>query len=80
MQTLEGIDFREGEFVLSVRVESQSDTVWLNRQQLAQLFDRDEKTIGKHIQAALREELEEFSCRKICDNWQMGLCLLAWPE
>ena len=59
MQTLEEIDFKEGELVLSVRVEPQSETVWLNRQQMAQLFDRDVKTIGKHIQAALREELED---------------------
>ena len=41
MQTLEEIDFKEGEFVLSVRVEPQSETVWLNRQQMAQLFGRD---------------------------------------
>lgn len=26
-----------------------NDTVWLNRNQLAMLFDRDIKTIGKHI-------------------------------
>ncbi len=33
------------------------DTVWLNRNQIATLFDRDIKTIGKHINNALREEL-----------------------
>jgi len=33
------------------------DTVWLNRQQIAQLFGRDVKTIGKHIANALQEEL-----------------------
>ena len=59
MGELAEIHFREGEFELSVRVEPQADTVWLNRQQMAQLFDRDIKTIGKHIQAALREELED---------------------
>jgi len=32
--------------------------VWLNRQQLSALFDRDIKTIGKHINNALKEELE----------------------
>ena len=32
-------------------------TVWLNRNQMALLFDRDVKTIGKHINNALREEL-----------------------
>ena len=40
---------------LEVRVEG--ETVWLNRHQLADLFARDVKTIGKHINNALREEL-----------------------
>ena len=40
---------------LEVRVES--ETVWLNRQQIAELFSRDVKTIGKHINNALKEEL-----------------------
>lgn len=35
------------------------ETVWLNRQQLSKLFDRDIKTIGKHINNALKEELKE---------------------
>ena len=33
--------------------------VWLNRQQLADLFDRDIKTIGKHINNVLNEELKD---------------------
>ena len=33
-------------------------TVWLNRNQLAELFERDVKTIGKHINNALKEELD----------------------
>lgn len=32
--------------------------VWLNRQQMSILFDRDVKTIGKHINNAMRKELE----------------------
>ena len=40
---------------LEVRLEE--DTVWLNRNQMAILFGRDVKTIGKHINNALREEL-----------------------
>lgn len=64
MQTIEEIDFKEGEFVLSVRVEPQTETVWLNRHQMAQLFERDIKTIGKHIQAALKEELEDSTVAK----------------
>ncbi|MDR0832964.1 MAG: virulence RhuM family protein, partial [Candidatus Symbiothrix sp.] len=44
---------------LDVRVEN--ETVWINRQQMAMLFDRDVKTIGKHINNALKEELADFS-------------------
>ena len=33
--------------------------MWLNRSQLAVLFDRDIKTIGKHINNALQEELSD---------------------
>ena len=44
---------------LEVRLED--ETVWLNRQQMAELFDRDVKTIGKHVNNALREELKGLS-------------------
>ena len=44
---------------LDVRLEN--ETVWLNRHQMAQLFDRDVKTIGKHIANALSEELASNS-------------------
>jgi hypothetical protein len=40
---------------LEVRIED--ETVWLNRHQLAILFGRDIKTIGKHIGNAIKEEL-----------------------
>ena len=49
--------FEEGDVKLEVNV--QDETVWLNRQQLSQLFDRDIKTIGKHINNALKEELAD---------------------
>lgn len=35
-----------------------NDTVWLNRHQISLLFERDIKTIGKHITNALHEELQ----------------------
>lgn len=44
---------------IEVRIEQ--DTVWLNRKQISQLFERDIKTIGKHISNALKEELEGLS-------------------
>jgi len=45
---------------VQVEVLADADTVWLNRQQLAKLFGRDVKTIGKHIANALKEELRGF--------------------
>ena len=45
----------DGSIRLEVKLDQ--DTVWLNRQQMAQLFGRDIKTIGKHINNALHEEL-----------------------
>ena len=50
---------------LSVNVEN--ETVWLNRNQMAELFERDVKTIGKHINNALTEELlnDESTVAKI---------------
>ncbi len=44
---------------IEVRIED--ETVWLNRNQIAILFDRDIKTIGKHINNALKEELSTIS-------------------
>ncbi len=49
----------DGKTQLDVKLEG--ETVWLNRQQLAELFDRDVKTIGKHINNALKEELNGAS-------------------
>ena len=46
---------------ISLEVRLNEETVWLDRQQLADLFDRDIKTIGKHINNALREELKGMS-------------------
>ena len=50
------IKFNDGEFSLDVNVSPSEDTVWLNREQLALLFNRDVKTISKHINNSLKEE------------------------
>ncbi|MDR2578996.1 MAG: virulence RhuM family protein [Chitinispirillales bacterium] len=47
--------------MVAVEVRLEKENVWLNRQQIAVLFDRDIKTIGKHINNALKEELAGFS-------------------
>jgi len=38
-----------------INVQFEQETVWLNRNQLASLFDRDIKTIGKHINNVFKE-------------------------
>ena len=43
---------------LPVNVENGS--VWLNQNQIAKLFDRDIKAIGKYISTALKEELDNI--------------------
>ncbi|MDE6860102.1 MAG: virulence RhuM family protein [Duncaniella sp.] len=45
---------------LSLDVRVENETVWLNRNQIAVLFGRDVKTIGKHINNALQEELADL--------------------
>ena len=48
------IIYNNGEIELKVSVDN--ETVWLNRQQIAKLFDRDIKTIGKHINNVFKEK------------------------
>lgn len=51
--------FETKDNTIKLEVPVECETVWLNRQQMSELFDRDVKTIGKHINNALREELED---------------------
>ena len=60
----------DGEVRLEVRVEN--ETVWLNRQQIALLFNRDIKTIGKHIANALREECQNSVVAKFATTAEDG--------
>jgi hypothetical protein len=53
--------YRPNETTEHIEVRIENETVWLNRQQIASLFGRDVKTIGKHINNALKEELEGIS-------------------
>ena len=45
--------------ITRLEVRLKDETFWLNRQQIAQLFGRDVKTIGKHINNAIKEELSD---------------------
>ena len=42
---------------IKLEVNMKDETVWLNTEQMSKLFDRDYKTIRKHINNALNEEL-----------------------
>ena len=53
-------------------MSTDKDTIWLTRQQMAELFDRDVKTIGRHIQNALREELDPSTVAKSATVQQEG--------
>lgn len=55
--TGEIIVYRPDETDIHIPVRVDKETVWLNRHQLSILFQRDVKTIGKHIAKALTEEL-----------------------
>ncbi|MCR5192284.1 MAG: virulence RhuM family protein [Bacteroidales bacterium] len=47
----------DGKTAIDVRLEH--ETVWLTANQMAVLFDRDDKTIRKHIGNAIKEELSD---------------------
>ena len=61
---------KDKEVKLSVAIDG--DDVWLNRQQMAELFDRDIKTIGKHINNALKEELDNSVVAKFATTAKDG--------
>ena len=64
----------DGETQLSVEIDK--DTVWLNANQMAELFGRDSKTIRKHINNAIREELAgEVGVAK---NLRQPLNMVQW--
>ena len=57
---------------VKLEVNMKDETVWLNREQLSKLFDRDVKTIGKHINNALNEELDNSTVAKFATVQKEG--------
>ena len=54
------IKFKDGEFELDVNVSPNEDTVWLSKDGIALLFDRNRTVIGRHITNIFAElELDE---------------------
>ena len=59
MKDNELILFETTDHCVTLNVNTDGETVWLNRAQMSELFGRDIKTIGKHINNALKEELSD---------------------
>lgn len=59
MSEKELILFETEDKSIALPVIINQETVWLNRHQMSELFARDVKTIGKHINNALKEELSD---------------------
>ena len=58
---------------VKLEVNMKDDTVWLNAEQMSKLFDRDFKTIRKHINNALNEELnDEVTVAKVATVQKEG--------
>ncbi len=49
------IAFTDKGLCLDVRVDSDEDTVWLAKDQMAMLFDRDRSVISRHIKSIYKE-------------------------
>ncbi|OUQ15904.1 phosphoribosylaminoimidazolesuccinocarboxamide synthase [Lachnoclostridium sp. An14] len=64
--------FQDDNLELKVNVSPEQDTVWLSRSQMAELFDRDIKTIGKHINNVLKEELDSSVVAKFATTADDG--------
>jgi hypothetical protein len=48
--------FQDKDIKLEVPISLEKDTVWLTANQMAELFDKDEKTIRKHINNIFEDE------------------------
>ena len=57
---------------IKLEVNMKDNNVWLNREQISLLFERDLKTIGKHIKNALTEELDNSVVAKFATTARDG--------
>ena len=57
---------------IKLEVNMKDETVWLNADQIATLFDRDYKTIRKHINNSLKEELDSSAVAKFATVQKEG--------
>ena len=65
--------YKDESNAIQLEVRMDGDMIWLTRQQLATLFGRDYKTISRHINNALKEELaDEVVVAKFANTTQHG--------
>lgn len=48
--------YKSADNKIELKVNLDNETIWLNRHQLSFLFDRDIKTIGKHINNVFKDK------------------------
>ena len=66
MDKYEIVKFKDNEFEMDVNVSPNEETVWLTQIEIAELFEKDRKTITRHIQNILKEyELME---KQVCSK------------
>lgn len=62
------IKFEDNDFILNVQVSPEEDTVWLSQKEMAELFEKDRKTITRHISNIFKEgELQE---KEVCSKYE----------
>lgn len=66
--------YQTGELTERIEVRIEEETVWLNRHQIATLFGRDVKTIGKHINNVFSEGelIKEVAVAKFATTTRHG--------
>lgn len=71
----EVVQFKNGDFVLDVTISPDSETVWLNQKQIANLFGIDRTVVTRHIKNIFKSgELDENSmCANFAHMGQLGV-------
>lgn len=66
----EVVQFKNGDFVLDVTISPDSETVWLNQKQIANLFGIDRTVVTRHIKTFLNQvNSMKIACVQILHIW-----------
>lgn len=66
--------FQSNDNLIELKVQFDTDTVWLTQEQMATLFNKGRSTVAEHIQNIFKEEelIEDLVCRKFRHTTQHG--------